>query len=51
MSPKCPCKNGYWLDNPISYQLHHINGKHDDNTYRYYVQIVILKQIIGVLKN
>ena len=30
-NPKCPCKNGYWLDNPISYQLHHINGKHDDN--------------------
>ena len=30
-NPKCPCKNGYWLNNPITYQLHHINGNHYDN--------------------
>ena len=30
-NPKCPCKNGYWLDNPLICQLHHINGNNRDN--------------------
>ena len=30
-NPKCPCKNGYWLDNPLICQLHHINGDNRDN--------------------
>lgn len=30
-NPKCPCKNGYWLDNPLVCQLHHINGDNTDN--------------------
>ena len=30
-NPKCPCKDGYWLNTPITYQLHHINGNHYDN--------------------
>ena len=30
-NPKCPCKNGYWLNNPLVCQLHHINGDSSDN--------------------
>lgn len=30
-NPKCPCKNGYWLNNPLVCQLHHINGDNTDN--------------------
>ena len=30
-NPKCPCKEGYWLDHPLVCQLHHINGDHTDN--------------------
>lgn len=30
-NPRCPCKNGYWLDNPLVCQLHHINGDSSDN--------------------
>ena len=30
-NPKCPCKNGYWLNNPLVCQLHHINGDNSDN--------------------
>lgn len=30
-NPNCPCKSGYWLDNIISCQLHHINGDRTDN--------------------
>ena len=30
-NPKCPCKGGYWLDNLLVCQLHHINGDNTDN--------------------
>lgn len=30
-NPNCPCNDGYWLGNVITYQLHHINGISTDN--------------------
>ena len=51
-NPKCPCKNGYWLDNPlISYTiLTAIIETTDQRIYKCYAQIVIHKQITIVDK-
>lgn len=30
-NPNCPCKSGYWLDNLLVCQLHHIDGDNTNN--------------------